>query len=130
MDNCLFCKIIKGDIPSKTIYEDDLIKIFLDINPNTNGDMLIIPKVHYENILDVDSNVLMHSYEIIKEKIFPLIKERLNATGLTIIQNNGTGQEVKHFHIHLTPRYEDDDMKIFTNKEILMDLEEAFSKLV
>ena len=54
--DCLFCKIINGDIPSKTIYEDSLVKVFLDINPNTNGDMLIVPKKHYENIFDIDKN--------------------------------------------------------------------------
>ena len=55
--DCLFCKIINGDIPSKTIYEDDLVKVFLDINPSTNGDMLVVPKTHYENIYDIDEKL-------------------------------------------------------------------------
>ena len=130
MNNCLFCKIINKEIPSKTIYEDDLIKVFLDINPNTNGDMLIIPKKHYENILEIDENIITHCHKIIKNTLFPIIKEKLQATGLTIIQNNGTGQEVKHYHIHLTPRYENDDLKISANKDILLELDDIQTKLM
>lgn len=129
MNDCLFCKIVKEEVSSKTIYEDDLVKVFLDINPNTNGDCLLIPKKHYESILDIEEQIIPHAYRIIKEKIFPLVIEKLHATGLTIIQNNGTGQEVKHFHIHLTPRYEVDNLKISTNKDTLLELEEVYKKL-
>lgn len=129
MDNCLFCNIVKGDIPSSTIYEDELIKVFLDINPNTNGDLLIIPKKHYENILDIEEEIITHSYSITKNIIYKKLVDKLNATGLTISQNNGTGQEIKHFHIHLTPRYENDEFNITSNKEILLDLKEIENKL-
>lgn len=129
MDNCLFCNIVKGDIPSSTIYEDELIKVFLDINPNTNGDLLIIPKKHYENILDIEEEIITHSYNITKNIIYKKLVDKLNATGLTISQNNGTGQEIKHFHIHLTPRYENDEFNITSNKEILLDLKEIENKL-
>ena len=63
--DCLFCKIIKGDIPSKTVYEDDLVKVFLDINPSTNGDMLVVPKKHFENIYDIDDNLLLHIHNML-----------------------------------------------------------------
>ncbi len=129
MKECLFCKISNGEIPSKTIYEDDLVKVFLDINPNTNGDLLIIPKNHYVTIADIDLEVLKHIFEVIKEKIFPLVTKKLNATGLTIIQNNGTGQEIKHFHIHLTSRYEEDNLNITTDKSLLKDLDEVYEIL-
>ena len=58
MSDCIFCKIIKGEIPSYTIYEDELVKVFLDVNPVTNGHMLIIPKKHYENAFDIDTNII------------------------------------------------------------------------
>ena len=69
MNDCIFCKIINGELPSKTIYEDDLIKIIMNINPATNGHLLLLPKKHYVNLFDLDENVLNHSIKIIKEKI-------------------------------------------------------------
>lgn len=122
MDNCLFCKIIKGEIPSKTIYEDEIVKVFLDINPSTNGDSLLIPKKHIVTIDEVDDELMCHILKVIK-KLKPILEEKLNAKGLTIAQNNGHGQEVKHFHIHLTPRYEHDYVRHEYNKEKLLPLE-------
>ena len=102
--NCIFCKIIKGEIPSYTVYEDDIVKVFLDINPLSNGHMLIIPKEHYQDLDDIDINTLSHIMEIAK-KMKKLLEERLNIDGLTLIQNNGDVQEVKHYHLHLKPYY-------------------------
>ena len=65
MNDCIFCKIIKNEIPSSTIYEDELIKVFLDVNPTANGHMLIIPKKHHTNILDMDNELISHSIKII-----------------------------------------------------------------
>ena len=62
MDDCIFCKIINGDLPSKTIYEDDIIKVIMNINPTTNGHLLVIPKKHYVNILDIDEKIISHSF--------------------------------------------------------------------
>jgi len=129
MDECLFCKIIKGDIPSKTIYEDELVKVFLDINPSTNGDCLLIPKKHIVIIDEVDGNLMVHMLEVIK-KIKSLLKEKLNCDGLTISQNNEYGQEIKHFHIHLTPRYLKDGCSITYNKDSILDLEDVFNKII
>lgn len=130
MKDCLFCKIIEGTLPSSTIYEDGLIKIIMNINPNTNGHLLIIPKKHYENILDIPSEILVHSKELIKTKIYPLLKNKLHCEGLTIAQNNELGQEIKHFHIHLIPRYPDDGADISYKRENLDDVGEIFEKLI
>ncbi len=129
MEDCLFCKIIEGEVPSKTVYEDELIKIFLDINPSTNGDLLVIPKKHYTDINDIDEKIITHSLKITKEKIYPLLKAKLNCEGLTIVQNNDYGQDIKHFHIHLTPRYKEDCLLHKYNKDILKDINEIFSIL-
>lgn len=101
---CIFCKIINGSIPSYTIYEDEIVKCFLDINPDSNGHTLIIPKKHYKDITDIDSNTLNHIMDTAK-KLKKLLEDKLNIDGLTLIQNNGCVQEVKHFHLHLKPVY-------------------------
>ena len=129
MEDCIFCKIVNNEIKSHTIYEDELVKVFLDANPETNGHMLIIPKKHYQNILDLDEKIIPHAVKIIKEKLYPLIKEKLHCEGMTIAQNNEYGQEVKHFHIHVVPRYENDQDYHSYNKDILISIEDIYSKL-
>lgn len=128
MKDCLFCKIIEGSVPSRTIYEDDLIKVIMNINPATNGHLLVIPKEHMENIMDTKEDIIMHSIKVIKEKLYPLLKEKLNCEGLTLAQNNGLGQEIKHYHIHLIPRYPNDnaDFQYDNEKD---DLDVVFNKL-
>jgi bis(5'-nucleosyl)-tetraphosphatase (symmetrical) len=129
MEDCIFCKIVNNEIKSHTIYEDELVKVFLDANPETNGHMLIIPKKHYQNILDLDEKIIPHAVKIIKEKLYPLMKEKLHCDGMTIAQNNEYGQEVKHFHIHVVPRYENDQDYHSYNKDILISIEDIYSKL-
>ncbi len=114
--DCLFCKIVNNEIPNFCFYEDDLVKVILDINPNTNGDSLIITKKHFKNILDVDNETFEHLQKVIKE-VYQIMKEKLSCQGLTIIINNDCGQDIKHLHVHLTPRYEADQIKIVSNKE-------------
>ena len=104
MDNCIFCKIANCKIPSKTIYEDEIVKVYLDINPKAPGHTLIIPKNHYTDLDDIDNEVLNHIM-IISKKIKILINERLNPDGIQIVQNNGCLQEVKHYHLHIIPFY-------------------------
>lgn len=128
MENCIFCKIIKGEIPSMTIYEDDVVKVFLDINPTTNGDTLIVPKKHIENMLDLDDKTLSHIHKISKD-IYSVLKEKLNIDGLTLVQNNFYGQEIKHYHVHLIPRYKNDNVKQLSNKEILKEVKEVFNQI-
>lgn len=102
--DCLFCKIVNGDIPSYKLYEDDLVLAFLDINPDSLGHTLIIPKEHYKDIDTIPNEVFIHIIEVAK-KLKKLIYEKLNCDGITLIQNNGEIQEVKHFHLHLKPYY-------------------------
>lgn len=128
MDDCIFCKIVKGEVPSYSVYEDDQVKVFLDINPNTNGDMLIISKKHYDNLLDIDKDVLTHIHILAKE-LYPKMKKYLKCDGLTISQNNEYSQEVRHYHLHMTPRYKEDGCKISYDKSKLKNIEEVFDML-
>ena len=102
--NCLFCKIISGEIPAKRIYEDDEVIAFLDAFPDTPGHTLIVPKKHYECLDDIPEEVLNHIMNVSKilEK---KIEQKLECDGFTLIQNNGVVQQVKHFHLHLKPFY-------------------------
>ena len=129
MENCIFCKIVKGEAPSNTIYEDDIAKVIMSIDPATNGHLLVIPKKHIVTIMDMDMDTLSHMYTIIKEKLYPLLKEKLDCKGLTIAQNNDLGQEVKHFHIHLIPRYENDNADFNYDKTKVSPVDEVFEKL-
>lgn len=117
--DCLFCKIIKKEFPSFIIYEDNKIIVFLDIKPQTNGHMLIIPKKHYLDISDIDDSVLYHINKISKE-MHQLLVNKLKIDGLTIVQNNGCAQEVKHYHLHLIPKY---------NNHLSLTLEEVYQLL-
>ena len=125
MDDCLFCKIIKGEVPSQKIYEDDKIQVFLDINPTTNGDSLLVPKEHYVTYDELPDDLILHMRDVAK-KIELIDREKLGAEGLTLINNNGIGQEIKHFHIHLLPRYQMEDFIHQVKKESLMELDEVY----
>lgn len=107
-DNCIFCKIANGDIPSATVYEDQAFRVILDLSPASKGHALILPKSHYKDICEAD--------EAVASKLFPLaaklgsvMKQELGASGFNVVQNNGTsaGQTVFHLHVHVIPRYED-----------------------
>ena len=126
--DCLFCKIINNEIPSEIIYEDDIVKVFLDIRPNTNGDSLVVPKKHFKDFREVDNDTLTHIDDVIR-KLYPLFQEKLHCDGLTICHNMDYGQEIKHFHVHFIPRYTDDEVKHLSNKEKLLDIKEI-SKLL
>lgn len=116
---CIFCKIIKGEIPSYKIYEDEIIYAFLDINPYANGHTLIIPKKHTLDLSTIPVDTLNHIMNKSKE-IADLLVTKLNANGYTLIQNNGFVQEVKHFHLHIIPKY-------LNNKDI--SVEEVYKKI-
>lgn len=102
---CIFCKIINKEIPAQIIYEDKYCIGMLDINPQSEGHTLIIPKKHYETLTDIDDKTLKHIIIIVK-KISNLIKEKLNYSDYNIIMNNGpkADQEINHAHIHIIPR--------------------------
>jgi len=121
--DCVFCKIIKREIDSEIIYEDKEVLVFLDINPNTNGDTLIVPKRHYKDMFEVPRRLLSHIEELYK-KLYVIYKEKLHCDGLTLTTNFDYGQEIKHFHMHFIPRYKNDEVKYLSNKAILKDIKE------
>ena len=127
-DDCIFCKINKKEIPSYTIYEDDLFRVFLDIEPITNGHVLLVPKTHYENMFDLPEDMIPKIYETVK-KVNDILKEKLDCEGLTLIQNNGLGQDVKHYHLHLIPRYPHDEIKYLSNEKQLIETEDVFNQI-
>jgi histidine triad (HIT) family protein len=111
-NNCIFCKLANGDIPTNSIYEDDDFKVILDADPATKGHALILPKNHFANLLEADDDVLAKALPLAK-RIANRMKEQLNCAGVNVVQNNGeaAGQTVNHLHIHVIPRYEDDPDK-------------------
>lgn len=123
MEDCIFCKIVSGLIPSKEIYNDEIVKVFLDVNPSSKGHMLVIPKDHYENIFETDENVLAHINKICK-KMAILAKDKLGAPAVNIVNASGkeAQQTVFHLHYHVVPRYDDDGLDIaFHGKPKLKD---------
>jgi len=112
--NCIFCKIVKGEIPSYKIYENSRILAFLDIAPVNKGHALIIPKDHYENIYDIPENLLKEMISAVK-KISMAIKKSVDADGISIAQSNesSAGQVVPHLHFHIMPRFRNDGLKLW-----------------
>lgn len=104
--NCVFCDIINGKIPSKKVYEDDVIIGIMDIDPSCDGHILLIPKKHYTDMMELDSDVLKHINEVSKT-LTKQIMDKLNKQSMTISYNYGERQIVKHFHVHLLPNIDD-----------------------
>lgn len=112
--DCIFCKIIDGEIPSYKVYEDDYVLAFLDITQGTKGHTLVIPKKHIMNLYELDEITANHMFKVIP-KIANSLKLAFNPIGLNMINNNDQPlQSVFHFHIHLIPRYKDDGMVLTT----------------
>ena len=128
MNDCLFCKIINGDIPCFKVYEDELVLAFLDINPKSNGHTLIIPKKHFENLYEMELEDLKE-IEKASQMVGKLLKEKLNCQGITRLQNNEFGQDVKHYHMHLIPRYQGAKFMLQTDKNNLLETQETFEKI-
>lgn len=114
MEDCLFCKISKGEVASTKVYEDDDVFAFLDIEPNTPGHTLVIPKNHSENIFDI-KDADLQKVIIVGKKIANLQKEKLGAVGVQVSNNNGSvaHQIIFHFHLHIVPRYENDGLQFY-----------------
>ena len=112
-ENCIFCKIAAGEIPSATLYEDDDFRVILDIAPASKGHAIIIPKEHYANLYELD-DALASKALVLAKKMITVMKDIVGCDGYNILQNNGeaAGQTVFHFHVHLIPRYADDTVKI------------------
>lgn len=113
MENCIFCKIAAGEIPSNTIYEDDSFRVILDLGPATKGHALVLPKNHYADLFEIPEDVLADAAKVAK-KVAGTMKEKLSCDGLNLVQNNGeaAGQTVMHFHLHIIPRYANDGQHI------------------
>ncbi|MBO5031888.1 MAG: HIT family protein [Lachnospiraceae bacterium] len=109
-ENCIFCKIANGEIPSRTLFEDDDFRVILDLNPATKGHALILPKNHYKNLYEIEDETASKVLPLAKKMVITMT-EKLGCDGFNLIQNNNevAGQTVFHFHMHLIPRYNDDN---------------------
>ncbi|MDY3025038.1 MAG: HIT family protein [Streptococcus hyovaginalis] len=120
MSDCIFCQIVSGHIPSSKVYEDEEVLAFLDITQVTKGHTLVIPKRHYRNLLEMDGAAASNLFARVP-KIAQNLQEKLGAKGINIINNNeeAAGQTVFHTHVHLLPRFDNQDgLKIhFETKE-------------
>lgn len=112
-DDCIFCKIANGEIPSKTLYEDRDFRVILDLGPATRGHALILPKEHADNLYELPETLAAKVLPL-AQKISGMMREKLHCDGLNLVQNNGesAGQTVPHFHMHMIPRYEGDGQNI------------------
>ncbi len=112
-EKCIFCKIASGEIPATTLYEDEDFRVILDLGPASKGHALILPKEHYENLYDIDDELVAKVLPLAK-KIINKLTPILGCDGYNIVQNNGSqaGQTVFHFHMHLIPRYNGDSVGI------------------
>jgi histidine triad (HIT) family protein len=110
MSDCIFCKIINGEIPSAKVYEDKNVLAFLDISQVTKGHTLVIPKVHKENVYELTDDIAANVFTAVP-KVANAIKAAYDPIGLNVLQNNGeaAGQSVFHFHMHLIPRFGNGD---------------------
>lgn len=115
-NNCIFCKIANGEIPSKTLYEDEEFRVILDLAPATRGHALILPKSHFKNLYELPEETAGKAMKLAK-KMAAAMTEKLDCDGFNVVQNNNevAGQTVFHFHMHLIPRYENDNQKIAWN---------------
>ena len=117
-ENCIFCKIANGEIPSATLYEDEDFRVILDLGPASKGHALILPKSHAPNIYELPDDVTAKAF-VLAKKMAKNLSQGLESNGLNIVQNNGeaAGQTVFHFHIHLIPRYRGDQNRVHLNWE-------------
>ena len=122
MSDCIFCKIANGEIPSATLYEDEDFRVILDLGPASKGHALILPKAHAANIYEISDDMAAKAM-ILAKKMATKMTEALKCDGFNIVQNNGepAGQTVFHFHMHLIPRYEGDQVGITWKPGTLSD---------
>lgn len=115
-EKCIFCKLANGDIPTRSIYEDEDFNVILDNGPATKGHALILPKNHYANLYELPDETAA-KVMILAKKMATEMTEKLGCDGFNLVQNNGetAGQTVFHFHLHLIPRYQDDHQRILWN---------------
>lgn len=128
--DCIFCKILNGDIPSYKVYEDENVLAFLDITQGTKGHTLVIPKNHVKNVYDLDETTAANVFKVVP-KLANALKKAFNPIGINIVNNNDQPlQSVFHFHIHLIPRYQEDGMVLSTINNYGKFEPEYFNNLV
>lgn len=102
--DCIFCKIINGEIPCKKVYEDDKVIAFMDIDPTVDGHTLVVPKKHYTDYTELDDEIILHMNKV-KKELTNYLMEKLNVNAMTFTMNYGDSQVVKHVHLHLLPNF-------------------------
>ncbi len=131
-ENCIFCKLANGEIPTATLYEDDDFRVILDTGPASKGHALILPREHYKNLYELDDEIAAKTL-VLAKKMITKLTDVLECDGYNIVQNNGetAGQTVFHFHVHLIPRYKGDTVGLGWKMGELTeeDKEEILSKL-
>ena len=132
--DCIFCKIVKGELPSNLVFEDDLIMCFLTNEPINEGHVLIIPKNHYLDTDEIPTEVVT-SMMVLSKRIVKVIKEKYSPDGYSIMQNGGEFNDIGHYHMHVFPRYKGDgfgwtfsDKKHDFSQEIAKGLKEMLDK--
>ena len=133
--DCIFCKIVSGEIPAAKVYEDEYVFAFLDVEPGTMGHTLVIPKEHFENVFDISEDALARV--AVAGKLIALqMKKNMGAVGVKLASNNGqkAHQIVPHFHLHVIPRYEDDGLEMYgprtkDKRPMLSDLEAVAQRI-
>lgn len=117
--DCIFCKIVKGDLPKYKIYEDEDVLAFLDINPVSDGHTLVVPKKHFIDLVSAPPEVVANLIAI-TQKIVPAIMEGVGAVAFNLGLNNGAlaGQVVNHLHLHIIPRFAGDGLQLWPKKEV------------
>ena len=112
-ENCIFCKLANGDIPTATVYEDEYLRAIMDAAPANKGHIIILPKSHAANIYEIEDEYVSRAF-VLAKKLAVVLKKLTGCDGVNILQNNGeaAGQTVFHFHVHVIPRFKDDDCTI------------------
>lgn len=123
-ETCIFCKIAGGEIPSRTIYEDEEFRVILDLAPATKGHALILPKNHFKNLYELSDETAAKVLPLAK-KMANAMTQKLGCDGFNIVQNNNqiAGQTIFHFHVHLIPRYNDDKQNLVIKPTEMTDAE-------
>nr|MDO8118603.1 HIT domain-containing protein [Candidatus Sigynarchaeota archaeon] len=124
MSDCIFCKILDGTIPSRTVFKNENVVAFLDINPATPGHTLVIPRVHFSSMIDGNADLVANVYKGVKDVVM-LLKNRLDCSGFNILTNQGkdAGQVIDHFHVHVIPRSKSDKIRFLPPENKLSDTE-------
>lgn len=112
-DDCIFCKLANGEIPTNTLYEDEIVRVIFDASPAADGHVLVMPKEHFDNVFTMDEKTAAHVF-VVAQKVAKALHEELNCEGMNLLQNNGAvaGQTVFHFHLHIIPRNSGDGINV------------------